>query len=191
MTVESFQIHFQWRAVLAAESQGYTFPSRLTSFLRDKYCVPAVYRWRVHPGDQGKPEELYIGEAENLSRRIQHVLTPGGKTKKKNTNARLREQLDLRCGAGKHVYLDYLDFPPFELNGALVTADLFREGFLRKAIENLCLYFAQTQGHALLNCRVDAVEKVARNLLKLPPDVLRRALAMAQNGGVGKDAETH
>lgn len=191
MTVESFQIHFQWRAVLAADSQSYTFPARLTLSLRDKYSVPAVYRWRIHPGDQGKPEELYIGEAENLSRRIRHVLTPGAKTKKKNTNARLREQLDVRCRAGKRVFLDYLDFPPFQLNGALITADLLREGFLRKAIENLCLYLAQIQGHPLLNYRVDPVEKVARNLLKLSPDVLRRALAIAQNRAVGKDAETN
>jgi hypothetical protein len=192
MTIPSFVTHFQWRAVLIAENgSGYEFPSKLTPFLRGRYSIPIVYRWRVHPGDQGKPEELYIGEAEDLARRIQRVLTPGADGKKKSTNARLREQLDMRRADGKHVYLDYLDFAPFELNDVLFTKELLREVFLRRAMENLSLYLAQVAGHELLNFRVDHVEKVSRELAKFPPHIVRKALEIAQKKRAETNAETH
>lgn len=192
MTIQYFQIASQWRSVLVEENgSGYEFPSKLTRFMHNKYNVPTVYQWRVHPGDQGKPEELYIGEAEDLARRIQRVLTPTRKEKKSDANARLRKELDGRRAIGKHVFLDCLDFAPFELNGILFERENMRDVFCRKAVENLCLYLAQSQRHPLLNRCVDPVEKVARELAKLPPHVLREALAQAQRTRLKENAETH
>jgi len=72
--MDSFQIHYQWRA-----GGGCNFGQRFTLDFRRAYCRPAVYRWRLlrNPGEQKEP--IYIGEAEDVVRRIQRVVTPGKK----------------------------------------------------------------------------------------------------------------
>ncbi len=83
--MESFKTCYQWRTVLSE------FPRGMTSTFREHYCGPAIYRWRVmrDPGEQ--TERIYIGQAENLARRVQRVLTPSSRARNGDTNCRLNK----------------------------------------------------------------------------------------------------
>lgn len=73
--MESFHIDITWWGAPIEENIGYTYPAKFTKLFRDRYAFPAVYRWRIHPGERGRSEPVYIGEVENLAQRIQRVLT--------------------------------------------------------------------------------------------------------------------
>jgi len=179
--MDSFKIHLQWRAATVEENgPGYIYPAKFSRFFRDRYSCPAVYRWRVHPGEDGKPEPVYIGEAEVLVRRVQKVLTPPRTAKGGETNKRLREIFDRERAAGKSIFLDVADFEPFEINAVLFSREELGDRFKRRLLEDLSLCFAQALGHPLLNKVVDPVDKVVAKLKKLPPHLLRQVLQEAE-----------
>src|SRR5258708_7300999 len=93
MNIPSVMTYVSWRSpVLSENGRGYEFPDRFTSYFRQKYSVPSVYRWRIHPAAEvGKREDVYIGEAEDLVSRIQRVLTPSQSAKGGETNRRLNK----------------------------------------------------------------------------------------------------
>lgn len=168
----------QWRTMVTEESgqQGYTFPQKFTRFIRDRYATPAVYRWRVLRVPGGEPKEpIYIGEGDNLVRRIQRVLTPPKSRKDKksgkdtNTNRRLHDLFSKYYAENRTIVVDVADIETFELNGIRFGNEALADRFKRRALENILLVMAQKEQAKcqLLNIVFDPVEKVTQEIAKL------------------------
>jgi hypothetical protein len=173
----------QWRTVVTEENgQAYTFPRKFTRFLRDKYGLPAVYRWRVLRVPDGQPKEpIYIGEGDNLVSRIQRVLTPPKSGKATNTNRRLHDLFVKYAEEKRTIVVDVADMQEFELNGIRFGNETLTDRFKRRALENILLVLAQQEEAKweLLNVVFDPVEQAimkAAKLMKTHPDIMRAAL---------------
>ena len=176
--MSGFQISCQWRSAVVQENgNAYKFPDKFTDFFRERYSVSAVYRWRVIKNQPGDKESIYIGEAEELPRRIRHVLTPSKKAKDGNTNKRLHQIFQEFLSQGRTIVIEVGDVDPFEINGVRFGRDTMGDRFKRRALENILLALAQNSGEfQLLNVVVDPVEKVREQLSRLPPHELRKIL---------------
>jgi hypothetical protein len=167
--MDSFQIHYQWRA-----AGDYCFPKRFDADFRRSYCHAAVYRWRLVRITGEHKEPVYIGEAENLVRRIQRVLTPAKKARDSNTSFRLNKIFAGYVAEGRSVVLDFADIQDFELNGQRYGRDTLGDRFKRRALENVLLVdAAKDPQFELLNVVIDPIEKVREFLSTLPPNGLR------------------
>ncbi len=180
MTVASVEISLQWRAAVAsARGEGYSYPNKFTVFFREKYFAPGIYRWRIHPLNHAEKESVYIGQAEVVAKRVQRIHSPSRKAI--DPYAKLKPLFDMRVKAGDKVFLDVLDFSPFELNRILFTSDRLGEAYKRHFLESLCICEAYRDGYQVLNKFVDPVDKVVKELAKLgyppvQPAQLRKAL---------------
>jgi len=77
--------------------------------MRKEYSRPGVYRWaRCLPN--GRLEPLYVGETENLYKRLGDYLKPSTQTEHKQALGDEKRQ-------GFHVRFELLEFEPFEING--------------------------------------------------------------------------
>ena len=69
--MSGFNISVQWGTAATKENGApYYFPDKFTRYFRETYAVPALYRWRVMRRQPGEKEKIYIGEAEELARRV-------------------------------------------------------------------------------------------------------------------------
>jgi hypothetical protein len=182
--MSGYTIHYLWRSALAREGEPYQFPDPFTRFFRDKYSISAVYRWRVMRTSAETKEPIYIGEAEDLVRRIQRVRTPSRKGKKGDTNKRLNELFLSYLSAGRKIVLDIADVEDFEINGTRFGRDTMGDRFKRKTIENLLLAIEQkSDSYEILNVTIDPVEKARKALMKLKPSEVREVI---RQYGLGK-----
>lgn len=172
--MSQFAISCTWRTAVGENSEAYYFPNKFTRYFREKYSNPGVYRWRIMrlPGEQ--KETVYIGEAENIVRRIQRVLTPSRKPKKGDTNNRLNKIFSDCVAAGRRIVFDIADVDPFEINGIRFGRDTLGDHFKRCAIENILLVMTGAEPQwELLNVVVDPAEKALEALQRLPPHIVR------------------
>jgi len=170
-------IFYQWRSALAREGEPYQFRDAFTGFFRDKYSVPGVYRWRVMRTSTNTKEPIYIGEAEDVVRRIQRVRTPSRKAKEVDTNKRLNALFHSYLSAGNIIFLEIVDVESFELNGVRFGRDTMGDRFKRRMTENLLLAIEQKSGaYELLNITIDPVQKARKALEKLPPGEVRKLI---------------
>lgn len=178
--MSGFSISFQWRTALVSENGApYFFPDAFTKFFRKKYSVPAIYRWRALKNQPGEKEPIYIGEAEELPRRIQRVRTPSKTAKDTDTNKRLHTIFQKLLSEGRKIVIDVGDVEPFEINGVRFGGDTMHDPFKRRAVENILLALAQKSGeYEVLNIYVDPVAEAAEKLSKLPPHELKRLLKL-------------
>jgi len=178
--VSGLNISFQWRSAVGQENgDAYNFPDKFTGFFRKKYSVPVVYRWRVLKNQPGDKEPIYIGEAEELPRRIQRVRTPSKTARDTDTNKRLHQIFQQFLSLGRKIVIDVGDVDPFELNGVRFGGDTMGDRFKRRALENILLALAQKSGEfELLNVVVDPVEEVREKLSRLPPHELRSLMKL-------------
>ncbi len=173
-----FDISFQWRSAVVQENgNAYNFPDKFTRFFREKYSVPAVYRWRVLKNQPGDREAIYIGEAEQLPRRVQRVRTPSKAAKDTGTNKRLHQIFQQFLSRGRTIVVDVADIDSFEVNGVRFGLDTMGDPFKRRAMENILLALAQKSGEfEILNVVVDPIEEAREKLLRLPPHKLRELM---------------
>ena len=173
--INDFNLEVQWRTALVQENgQPYCFPDRFSLYFCDKYAMSAVYRWRVMRVAGEQKEPIYIGEAEDLVRRIQRVRTPSKNGKVGNTNVRLNRIFRDYLLTGKKILIDIADIGPFELNGIRFDGQALGDRFKRRALENLLLVLAQNSAQfEILNTIVEPLDKVERLLRELKPHELR------------------
>jgi hypothetical protein len=185
--VSGFNISFQWRTTLVQENGApYFFPDKFTQFFRKKYSVSGVYRWRVLKNQPGEKEHIYIGEAEQLPRRIQRVRTPSKAAKDTDTNKRLHAIFQKFLSEGRKIAFDLGDVEPFEINGVRFGRDTMHDPFKRLAVENILLALAQKSGeYEVLNVFVDRVADAVAKVSKLPPHELKKLLELFAKKGEG------
>src|SRR5713101_6972215 len=120
-----------------------SFQISFTKFFRKKYAASGVYRWRVVKNQPGEKETIYIGEAEELARRIQRVCTPSKTAKDSDTNKRLHTVFQKYVSEGRKIAFDVADVEPFEINGVRFGGDTMYNPFKRLSVENILLALAQ------------------------------------------------
>jgi len=176
--MNEFKIFIQWATALVQENgDAYYFPGKFTPYFRRMYSVPAVYRWRVMKRQPSEKETIYIGEAEELARRMQRVLTPSATAKDSDTNRRLHGFFR-NCLANQKIVIDVARIEPFEINGVRFDQQSVGDRFKRRALENLALSFAQASGEfELLNMVIDPLDKARETLFRqLKPHQVREVL---------------
>ena len=89
----------------------------------------------------------YIGETEDLARRITKYITPG---KKQVTNLRLKAYFDNALKEDQLIELQTLKFEPFQINKVTFSMDLLGHAHVHRMLENLvlcCCTPTSPQGH--------------------------------------------
>jgi hypothetical protein len=169
--VNNFEISFSWIAVQSSQSASYSFPELVSKYLRKQYNKPAVYRWLI---ERNGKSSIYIGETENLGRRLQHYLKPGPSQK---TNKRVREFLDTEIVQGACIKFDVLIFESFVINRRVYSPESLWEKEVRCFLENL-LITQLTSEVEKLNRVISVQEKAIHRAAKaLRPDLNREQLA--------------
>jgi hypothetical protein len=109
--------------------------------MKEQYCRPAVYRWRVWTPGYGI-HAFYVGETDNLANRIQHCLRPGHT---QATNLRLKAYFDEAVNQKQQVELETLAFDPFQVNKVNFSVELLGHTHIRRMLENLVLVLLDAQ----------------------------------------------
>lgn len=108
----------------------------------------------------------YVGEAENICRRLGGYLNPGSSQK---TNVRIKAFLDERRTAGVTIRFEVLEFGNFVINGLEINRDRLTNPYVRKLIENLAIALHRSERCVLLNSGTDVVEKAIDRIASSMP----------------------
>ena len=141
-------VNHNWIPVDNRPGVPYCFPQPLPKGFRGKWSVPAIYRWvvfRDHPGDLRR---LYIGETDQLGRRIYGYLNPGVS---QFTNQRIKARFEDEISSGCKVVLEVLHFDPFALQGISISEADLADKAVRRMLENLFVVFFTRSGYQVLN----------------------------------------
>jgi hypothetical protein len=128
-------IKYGWVNVQIRMGISYRYPNPLSSFMREQYCRPVVYRWVVWAAGQGI-SALYVGETDTLTRRIQQYLRPGPR---QATNLRLKAFFDEAVKKGELVELQALEFEAVQINKVKIAMDALGNTHIRKMLESFVL----------------------------------------------------
>lgn len=145
-------IGFEWQPVLENESSQYVFPNTITTHMRQKYRIPAIYRWVVE--NNKTIESVYIGETEELCpRRVYGYLNPGPS---QMTNIRINNLFDDLIKKGKTIRLEHLVFSDFSFDGKKITTqDLIKKN-IRVLLENIMITHHENDGITMLNQAINS-----------------------------------
>jgi len=161
-------ISVTWRsAVTQKNGEAWRFPEKFTPYFKDRYSIPAIYRWRVDKRQPGEQERIYIGEGEELTRRILWVLKPHSSSKPGDTNRRLNEMFRQCVLEKRSVWIDVADIDPFEINGIRFEQRDLGDLFKRRMLEYLLLAIAEAdKSYDLLNKIIEPVDRDRELLIR-------------------------
>ena len=132
--MKDFQFEFRWSRLKDISGGDFICGTELGK-LRSSFSGPAIYRWVIE--FSGQSLKVYIGETEELGRRLYQYLNPGST---QHSNLRLREEFLLAKAQGQEVFLERLEFEPFTLNGVRVSVEELNRKYIRRLLEALiCL----------------------------------------------------
>jgi hypothetical protein len=151
---------YRWDAV-NGEGGPYRFPEKITRSMRALYDGPAVYCWSVDW--PGRAPARYVGETENMIRRLRAFLQPGPT---RETNWRLKQYLKAARARRVNVTLEVLRFEPFVVNGFKVTMRALTNPHVRRLLENLVILTEMQAWAEVLNRGTDLGEKRWKRLVK-------------------------
>jgi hypothetical protein len=157
-------INFQWINVQISLGYNYQYPNSLSAYMKENYCRPAVYRWIVWKPTVGF-NAIYVGETEDLARRITHCLVPG---KRQLTNLRLKAYFDNALTTNELIELQTLQFEQFQINKVTFSMSLLGHAHVRRMLENLVLVVSHSgtpQGPPMILNRIltQDMERMAKN----------------------------
>ena len=165
-----FDICFTWKSLESESGQQYSFPDLPSKYLKRRYAGPGVYRWAIFDS-LGKLQACYIGEAEDLARRLHHYVRPG---KSQQTNLRLNAFLHQAQTNGLDVQFQLIMFGDFVINSCGFGSGKLSDPFARKVVENLAILESFTLNCDVLNKGMNVVQKqverVAQQILHLAPE---------------------
>lgn len=138
----------RWVSVDSDSSDRYRFPDPLGSRIRKTWAGPAVYRWLVYRQQPGDVKRVYIGETEQLPRRIDGYRNPGPT---QQTNKRIRAEFESQMLSGLHIALDVLTFEPFTVFGTPITMTDLADKHVRVLLESIFVIHYSRNGYVVLN----------------------------------------
>lgn len=137
---------FEWVAVADELGEPYRFPRPVGS-LRSKYPGPSIYRW-VSRRPDGTVESVYVGETDNLGRRIYGYLNPG---QSQQTNLRMNAELRDLAASGHAIALERVKFESISLDGVEIPSTSLADKHVRVMLEHALLLGCQAQGLSTRN----------------------------------------
>lgn len=108
-------------------------------------AIPGIYRFTINAQDS---KRIYIGETDNLQRRMQHYRTPG---KSQQTNIRLGKAIQKALETGGEVNLFVITERVFLTIGKEKQQMILNKKSERVLLEHAALCEAAANGHATLN----------------------------------------
>ncbi len=128
---------------------GYLFPQPLTSYMKQEYKQPAIYRWNVFREEPGDEKLIYIGEAQKLCpQRINNYLNPGPS---QQTSKRINREFQNYLKKGMKIRLEILRFGDVEIGDFVIAKDEVQEKHVRRFIEELMVVIFRKKGYRVLN----------------------------------------
>src|SRR5689334_11760457 len=128
--MNSLEIKYRWIDVQSKIGYNYQYPNALSAHMRQLYSRPSIYKWNVWQPIHGF-SAVYVGETDNLARRIQQCLAPG---KSQRTNLRLKACFDEALKKNDRVELQILDFEPFQINDMKFSMELLGHTHVRQIL---------------------------------------------------------
>jgi len=145
----TIEIKYEWGPIINDKGQRYVFPMRFKEFkrgFRSYYNFPAIYRWVIRKNE--KIVAVYIGEAENIGRRIYGYLNPGPS---QQTNKRLNSLFHEYISTGLKVELELLKIHNLRIHKDEMSPVDLSSKHLRLLLENLMIEIHRQNGYVLLN----------------------------------------
>jgi hypothetical protein len=159
----------EWVAVEGDQGERYQYPNTLTQHIKEVYSCVAVYRWAFYRSDGLRPYMVYVGEAEDLSRRMQDYLRGSKRTAK-----RIKAHLDEESSKGSVIHLDKFKFEDFWLikdkalqTYELISVESLNNPFIRKMMENFGVLVHDATSCVILNKGGDRLERRRDKAIKL------------------------
>ncbi|HDZ36112.1 MAG TPA: hypothetical protein ENH81_04280 [Thermococcus sp.] len=161
----SIEIEYEWEPIVNDRGERYVFPRRFKEFKRgfhSHYNFPAIYRWVLRKN--GKIVAVYIGEAEDIGRRIYGYINPGPS---QQTNKRLNFVFNECISNGLEIELELLKIHKLRIHGHNMSPVDLSSKHLRLLLENLMIEIHHQNGYVLLNKDInDTVPKTCRDILQ-------------------------
>lgn len=145
-------VDFEWKPVLENESIHYFFPNKITTYMRQQYRMPAIYRWVVE--SDKTIESVYIGETEELCpRRIYGYLNPGPS---QMTNIHINNLFNDLIKKEKTIRLEHLVFSDFSFDGKKMTVQDLAKKNVRVLLENVMVTHQENDRITILNQAINS-----------------------------------
>ncbi len=143
------EFDYQWLPVLREEEKEYYFPDKMSSFMKNEYKKPAIYRWNVFKTIRGDQKIIYIGETQELCpQRINGYLNPGPS---QHTNKRIKRKFEAYLANGFKIGLDILQFSDIKIENFVIRYDDLKDKHIRRLIEELMIIIHEKMGYTILN----------------------------------------
>ena len=157
-------IQYQWVPVAVRDGSSFDFSTDGAGSIKLLPQVPAVYRWAVY--EKKILRKVYIGETENLRKRIDQYFNPGPS---QSTNLRLNATFKKDNDAGLNVRLEMLHVAPTYLNNIYICDGNFSDQYVRKMMENFTLADSDATQYEILNATENPIERRKRKAMKDNP----------------------
>ena len=160
-------IRYQW--IVIEISRGVPFQlsiklDKITAPVAQIQQKPAIYRWSFLK--KGLPVKAYIGETEDLRKRVGGYINPGPS---QETNKRINGEFKGAVQSGLTVQLEILHVEPVRINRVRVNTEHLFDPFLRKMLENFVLADFDVVNCELLNLALNPLERRKRKAMKDNP----------------------
>ncbi|OAB45992.1 hypothetical protein [Paenibacillus glacialis] len=147
--LNNLSLDFNWSKVETDEIP-YLYPQTFDRSMNKNLQVPSVYRWRIYKTDS-ECRDVYIGETDNLKRRVTGYLKPGIS---QMTNIRMKNLFDNYIEKGYKIELDIVQISTFIFNGIELNQDSLSSKNIRLIIENMIILKHKNLGYNLLNVKI-------------------------------------
>lgn len=168
--MKDLDIDYAWEPVMSSPGAEYAYPDAVTKYIEEKYSKAAVYRWGFFrarrdssPEITQSPYAAYVGETENLARRLRGYLNPGPS---QTTNKRMKAYLDQELKPGTRIELSMLRFEAFHIiidransDSRLVAEFGLGNSYIRKMMENFALIVHDPVHCEILNKSLNPIER--------------------------------
>ena len=105
--------------------------------------LPGVYLFRL---DDGKKTEVYIGETDNMKRRVTQYRNPGSS---QTTNINLNKIMKNYLKSGGRITIHLMNLITVEIDGKIIGG--LDDKYVRRFLENAAILHTIQQGDQLLN----------------------------------------
>jgi hypothetical protein len=161
--MNALSVDYDWQRAKTASPLSVGYQGLLEGYIHASSEVPAVYRWALFRGAEN-PYSIYVGETENLRRRLRSYLRPG---KRQKTNVRLRTLFESELKNGFKLELHLIRIVPFQMNDVLVSNYALHNPYVRGMVENFVLANHQDPNCEILNLKMNPIERRKRKAVDL------------------------
>lgn len=159
--ISMLKIGYRWFSIELENGVSFEFSESDLRIRRQLPQKPSVYRWAVYEGDILR--KVYIGEGENLKRRVYKYFKPGTKP---GTALRLNKIFREDIAKGANIRLEVLHIDPIYLNNVYLCDGRLTDQYIRKMMENFTIADSDVTQYEILNATLNPIERRKRKAVK-------------------------